>query len=179
MGMSFGLFWANRDFLALSTTNDDNRNYYYGLETFFYTNTYVVVPGHDRLVHRRHRRAGLVWRRSQHRLSNRHRLRLPADDLLFDRRPSGPLREPAQVEHSFSSAITGSGIGCSCWRSSKGLAQGYIVTAPAMLVMQFGRTGRRARHDPGRRRHPLRFPALRHRPHRQTQRIAFSSSPSA
>ncbi|MDB6068391.1 MAG: transporter [Pedosphaera sp.] len=44
MGMSFGLFWANRDFLALSTTDDSNRNYYYGIETFFYTNTYVVVP---------------------------------------------------------------------------------------------------------------------------------------
>ncbi|MGD9637393.1 MAG: hypothetical protein AB7U97_29240, partial [Pirellulales bacterium] len=44
MGMSFGLFWANRDYLALSTTTDDNRNYYYGLETFFYTNTYVAVP---------------------------------------------------------------------------------------------------------------------------------------
>jgi len=44
MGMSFGLFWANRDFLALSTTSDGNRNYYYGVETFFYTNTYVVVP---------------------------------------------------------------------------------------------------------------------------------------
>lgn len=44
MGMSFGLFWANRDYLALSTTTDDNRNYYYGLETFFYTNTYVIVP---------------------------------------------------------------------------------------------------------------------------------------
>src|SRR5712675_1998848 len=44
MGMSFGLFWANRDFLALSTTTDSNRNYYYGLETFFYTNTYVIVP---------------------------------------------------------------------------------------------------------------------------------------
>src|SRR3989337_556369 len=44
MGMSFGLFWANRDFLALSTTDDSNRNYYYGVETFFYTNTYVIVP---------------------------------------------------------------------------------------------------------------------------------------
>src|ERR1039457_1669963 len=44
MGMSFGLFWAIRDFLALSTTNDQNRNYYYGVETFFYTNTYVIVP---------------------------------------------------------------------------------------------------------------------------------------
>jgi YQGE family putative transporter len=44
MGMSFGLFWANRDFLALSTTNDSNRNYYYGVETFFYTITGVIVP---------------------------------------------------------------------------------------------------------------------------------------
>lgn len=35
MGMSFGFYWANRDFLALATTNDSNRNYYYGLETFF------------------------------------------------------------------------------------------------------------------------------------------------
>ena len=64
MGMSFGLFWANRDFLALSTTNDSNRNYYYGVETFFYTNTYVIVPVHHRMVHCRHGHAGLVRRRS-------------------------------------------------------------------------------------------------------------------
>ncbi len=44
MGCSFGFFWANRDFLALSTTNDENRNYYYGLETFFYTMTAIIVP---------------------------------------------------------------------------------------------------------------------------------------
>jgi len=44
MGASFGFFWANRDFLALSTTNDNNRNYYYGLETFFYTITAILVP---------------------------------------------------------------------------------------------------------------------------------------
>jgi YQGE family putative transporter len=44
MGCSFGFFWANRDFLALNTTNDLSRNYYYGLETFFYTITYIIVP---------------------------------------------------------------------------------------------------------------------------------------
>src|SRR5690606_30369238 len=37
MGLSFGFYWANRDYLALAVTNDRNRNYYYGLETFFYT----------------------------------------------------------------------------------------------------------------------------------------------
>ncbi|MFN4256223.1 MAG: MFS transporter [Saprospiraceae bacterium] len=44
MGLSYGFFWANRDFLALNTTNDGNRNYYYGIETFFYTGAGIVVP---------------------------------------------------------------------------------------------------------------------------------------
>jgi len=44
MGVSFGLYWSNRDFLALSSTEDSNRNYYYGLEAFFATNTGIVVP---------------------------------------------------------------------------------------------------------------------------------------
>lgn len=44
MGLSYGFFWANRDFLALNTTNDSNRNYYYGIETFFYTMTGIGIP---------------------------------------------------------------------------------------------------------------------------------------
>ncbi|GHU67441.1 hypothetical protein FACS189413_02210 [Bacteroidia bacterium] len=44
MGMSFGFFWANRDYLVLICTTDNNRNYYYGLETFFNTFTFVIVP---------------------------------------------------------------------------------------------------------------------------------------
>lgn len=44
MGMSFGFYWANRDFLSLAITNDDNRNYYYGLETFFYTIIAIIIP---------------------------------------------------------------------------------------------------------------------------------------
>lgn len=44
MGCSFGFFWANRDLLALNNTIDANRNYYYGVETFFNTITYIIVP---------------------------------------------------------------------------------------------------------------------------------------
>lgn len=44
MGISYGFFWSNRDFLAIETTEDSNRNYYYGLETFFYTITGISVP---------------------------------------------------------------------------------------------------------------------------------------
>ncbi len=44
MGFSYGFFWSNRDFLSLSTTNDSNRNYYFSMETFFYTITFIIVP---------------------------------------------------------------------------------------------------------------------------------------
>jgi YQGE family putative transporter len=44
MGIATGLFWANRGLLALLTTDDDNRNYFYGVEMFCYTITSVVVP---------------------------------------------------------------------------------------------------------------------------------------
>ena len=44
MGLSYGFFWANRDFLALNTTNNNNRNYYYGIETFFYTIAGIIIP---------------------------------------------------------------------------------------------------------------------------------------
>ncbi len=44
MGMSFGLYWANRDYLVLATTKDRTRNFYYGLETFLYTIIASIVP---------------------------------------------------------------------------------------------------------------------------------------
>jgi YQGE family putative transporter len=44
MSLSSGFYWANRDFLALSTTNDSTRSYYYGLDQFFSTNVGVVTP---------------------------------------------------------------------------------------------------------------------------------------
>lgn len=44
MGVATGLFWANRDYLALITTNDRNRNYFYGLEISWYTFASVIVP---------------------------------------------------------------------------------------------------------------------------------------
>ena len=44
MGMSAGLYWSNRNFLRLSSTDDSNRNYYCGLENFFETNIGIVMP---------------------------------------------------------------------------------------------------------------------------------------
>jgi YQGE family putative transporter len=135
MGMSFGLFWANRDFLALSTTNDTNRNYYYGVETFFYTNTYVIVPviigwfiegtgmrgwfGGDRntayqII------TGVVFLLTVFSSIVVHRGQFanpPKSDFVFFR------------YHWLWNRMQLLAI-------LKGLAQGYIVTAPAMLVMR-------------------------------------------
>lgn len=44
MGMSFGFYWANRDYLVIATTTDKARNFYYGFETFTYTLTAAIVP---------------------------------------------------------------------------------------------------------------------------------------
>ncbi len=44
LGVAMGLFWANRDYLALASTVDENRNYYYGLENFFATLCAIIAP---------------------------------------------------------------------------------------------------------------------------------------
>lgn len=130
MGMSFGFYWANRDFLALSITNDRNRNYYYGLETFFYTIIAVVVPvligwfiqsrGGKEQVHTAYLIVtALVFC-----------ITVLASFICF----RGTFKNPEQKRYVYfrfhplwyrllSLALL------------KGLAQGYLVTAPAMLIM--------------------------------------------
>lgn len=44
MGAASGFFWTNRYLLALYNTNDSNRNYFFGLESFFFSITSISVP---------------------------------------------------------------------------------------------------------------------------------------
>lgn len=44
MGTSYGFFWANRDYMSLDVTDDHSRNYYFSLDTLFYTLTFIIVP---------------------------------------------------------------------------------------------------------------------------------------
>lgn len=135
MGMSFGLFWANRDYLALSSTDDSNRNYYYGTETFFYTNTYVVVP----LVV-----GGFIagvgqngWLGGDYNTAYRivtgfvFLLTIFASVIVH----RGKFQNPPRTNFVYFRYH-------SLWNRMqllavlKGIAQGYIVTAPAMLIMR-------------------------------------------
>ena len=134
MGLSYGFFWANRDFLALNTTKDGTRNYYYGIETFFYTMTGIVVPlaagafigatdkngwfgGHVNTAYYILTAAVFVMSMFAsvlvHRGEFQNPKRAPFLFIKFDR-------------------IWNKMLGLA---SLKGLAQGYIVTAPTMLIL--------------------------------------------
>lgn len=44
MGAASGFFWTNRYLLALNTTNDNSRNYFFGIESFFFSIASISVP---------------------------------------------------------------------------------------------------------------------------------------
>jgi len=134
MGLATGLFWANRGFLALASTDDGNRNYYYGIETFCGTLAAVVVPALVGWFI-----AGTVrfgWLRGV--ANNAYRVvavsvfgltLVSAGILQF-----GTFRNPAHPRFIFFKFQP-------VWYRMlelsllKGLAQGYLITAPAMLIM--------------------------------------------
>ena len=132
MGLSFGFYWANRDYLALAITNDGNRNYYYGLETFFYTIIAVIIPvtigwfienkgsGSDASVHSAYIIiTGFVFL-----------ITIVASIVCF----RGDFTNPTAKKYIFFKFHP-------LWyrllslAMLKGLAQGFLVTAPAMLIM--------------------------------------------
>ncbi|MGA2500696.1 MAG: MFS transporter, partial [Tepidisphaeraceae bacterium] len=132
MGMSFGLYWSNRDFLALSSTTDSNRNYYYGLENFFATNLNIAVPlavgafiarfGGDDAA-----RIGLAY---QIVTGVVFVLTILASLIVHQ----GRFANPPDTQFIYFRYHW-------LWNRMqllallKGIGQGYIVTAPAMLVM--------------------------------------------
>ncbi len=134
MGMSFGLYWANRDYLVLSTTKDKTRNFYYGLETFFYTIIASIVPliigwylikgngSTDEGINTGYRVVtGVVF------------IITIIASIVFH---FGNYDKPKSEKFLYFKFHK-------LWNKMmqlallKGLAQGFIVTAPAMLMMKF------------------------------------------
>ncbi len=135
MGTSFGLYWSNRDFLALSTTNDGNRNYYYGLETFFSTNIGIVVPFLIGAFISAATRGTWLGGQANHAYQIVTGvvilLTIAASVMVHRGRFENPPRSRF-VYFKFHSLW----LRMQLLAILKGLAQGYIVTAPAMLIMR-------------------------------------------
>jgi len=135
MGCSFGFFWANRDFLALNTTNDLTRNYYYGLETFFYTITYILVPlAIGAFIAKTDANGwfgGSINRAYQIVTIIVFLLTIVSSVIIHKEK----FKNPEHKKFLFFKFHI-------LWRKMlvlaglKGLAQGYLVTAPAILIMR-------------------------------------------
>lgn len=136
MGASFGFFWANRDFLALITTNDKNRNYYYGLETFFFTMTSIVVPfivGWFLVSYE-----SIQWLQTEsiigaYKIVNYFVLGITvlSSIIIHKGKFTNPVRAKFvyfRFDKLWNKMLFLAGL--------KGLAQGFIVTAPAILIMR-------------------------------------------
>ena len=134
MGMSFGFYWANRDYLVLATTSDRTRNFYYGLDTFFYTIASSIVPvvigwylmtgdgSTNEGVNERYKVVTMVV----------FAITIIAS-IIFH---FGKYEKPKNERFLYFKFHK-------LWKKMlqmavlKGLAQGFIVTAPAMLMMKF------------------------------------------
>jgi YQGE family putative transporter len=135
MGLSYGFFWANRDFLALNTTKDGNRNYYYGVETFFYTITGIVVPlaagAFIATTQKNGWFAGNV-NVAYYIITGCVFVLTIFSSILVHR---GQFQNPKKSNFLFFNFDR-------MWKKMlglaalKGVAQGYIVTAPVMLIMR-------------------------------------------
>lgn len=134
MGLSYGFFWANRDFLALNTTHDNNRNYYYGIETFFYTMTGIFVPlGAGAFIATTETEGwfgGNVNVAYYCLTAFVFALSVFASILVH----RGKFNNPRKTRFLFFKfdRLWNKMLGLA---ALKGVAQGYIVTAPTMLIM--------------------------------------------
>ena len=134
MGLSYGFFWANRDFLALNTTRDDNRNYYYGIETFFYTIAGIVIPLAAGVFIATTEKNG--WFGGNVNVAYYgltifvFTLSVFASILVH----RGQFQNPRKAPFLFLKfdKLWNKMLGLA---ALKGVAQGYIVTAPTMLIM--------------------------------------------
>ena len=135
MGLAAAVVWANRFYLVLSATNDTNRNYFYGLENFFFMTTSVLVPlaaGWFIVGTEREGWLGGSRDHAYYALTAAAFLLIIMASLLVQ---TGHFVNPPRTKFVYFRFH-------SLWNQMqllavfKGLAQGYVVTAPAMLIMQ-------------------------------------------
>lgn len=138
IGAASGFFWTNRYLMALTSTADENRNYFFGLESFFFTVSNIVVP--------------LVIGALLASIDGKRFLGITFDVykgyhivtfivflitiLATYSLSRGRFENPVQKDFLFFRFDR-------LWNKQmllaalKGLVQGFLVTAPAMLIMKY------------------------------------------
>ena len=136
LGLATGLFWANRVVLALATTEDGNRNYYYGVELFAAMVASVAMPaaiGWFLAGTAEGGWLGGVVNRGYHAVALVSLLLTVLAAGLLERGRFRRIEAPRFLYLRFHRLWKGM-LGLA---ALKGMAQGYILAAPALLVMLF------------------------------------------
>lgn len=137
MGTAAGFFWTNRYLLALNSTNDNNRNYFFGLESFFFSVCSIIVPLTVGAFLAKVSESGLFGLNID--VNNAYQIvtgvvfiiTIIACVILS----RGTFQNPEQKEYMYFRFDK-------LWNKMivlaalKGLVQGFLVTAPAILVMR-------------------------------------------
>lgn len=137
LGAASGFFWTNRYLLTLYNTKDENRNYFFGLESFFFSIANITVPlvigafisgmdGVDVL--------GITFdANASYKVvtSVVFVITIIAVSVLW----KGNFERPQQMDflHVRFHVLWRKMLGLA---SLKGMVQGFLVTAPAILVMR-------------------------------------------
>lgn len=138
IGAASGFFWTNRYLMALNTTNDENRNYFFGLESFFFTISNIGIPlaigallvsvegwnlfGNELTIYSGYRIVTIIV--------------FAITVLACYSLSRGKFENPVQKEFLYFRFDR-------LWNKQillaalKGLVQGFLVTAPAMLIMKY------------------------------------------
>lgn len=137
LGAASGFFWTNRYLLTLNNTTDHNRNYFFGLESFFFSISSIAVPlfigAFLSQIDGREIPGSVISINAAYRMVTIGviALTIAAGAVLW----KGKFTNPVQKDFIYFNF-------CRLWKKMlglsalKGMVQGFLVTAPAILVLK-------------------------------------------
>lgn len=138
LGAASGFFWTNRYLLALYNTNDDNRNYYFGLESFFFSVANISVPlfiGAFIAGLEGNRLLGINFDANLcYRVVMAVVFMIAVCSVWVLSHGRFVMPENTRIMHIHFHSLWYKMLSLS---ALKGIVQGFLVTAPAILVMKF------------------------------------------
>lgn len=137
IGLSTGFFWTNRYLLTLYSTDDSNRNYFFGCESFFFSLWNIVIPlviGAFLATVEAGRIFGNLTVNGGYKVITAAALFISvlACIALYQGRFKNPESKKFfyfRFHELWVKMLSLAGL--------KGMVQGFLVTAPAILVMKF------------------------------------------
>ena len=137
IGLSTGFFWTNRYLLTLYSTDDSNRNYFFGCESFFFSLWNIVIPlviGAFLATVEAGRIFGNLTVNGGYKVITAAALFISVRACIA--LSQGRFKNP-ESKKFFYFRFHELWVKMLSLAGLKGMVQGFLVTAPAILVMKF------------------------------------------